>query len=337
MNTIYAEKEATENITLFNDEFDHWNKVFLSGIDICINISEDDLDKKLMDPEDPLFLAYSSSATMKLPLALNEFFEKIYEDPSIISEKPNGIFILKYVDSECEELSKKYGVSVFPSNNIPVKAFDAHYYLEVNKNDTFEEGWKEVVKFEKPLSNSLIISDNYFFSNEDSGLNRGISNLIPFLDAYLPEILDLTYQVAIIAGVNNKSKEWWIKEYGRLCTKLSYLRDYQIELEIILTKSVHARKLISNYSRGKTDQGYAIFHAKHSTLIKSDNDFEHSEIFSNIQNIGTKYFKSNEVTVEKLKKICLQVSDYVRSQGNTSECMIFGCNKDRTIKNRLLN
>jgi hypothetical protein len=337
MNTIYIEKDAVENITLFNEEFDHWNQVFLSGIDLCINISDEELEEKLMNPEDPLFLAFNSSATMKLPVALNNFFESIYEDSAIISEKPTGIFFLDFEKNQCEELSKKYGVSVFPVDKIPKTAFDGHYYLEVNKNDTFKEGWKEVVKFEKPLSNSLIITDNYFFSNEDSGFNRGISNLIPFLDAYLPDFLELTYQVAIIAGVNNKSKEWWIKEYGRLCTKLSALRDYQIELEIILTKSVHARKLISNYSRGKTDQGYAIFHAENGTLIKSDNDFEHSEIFSNLQNIGTKYFKSNEVTVEKLRKICLQVSEYVRSQGNTSECMIFGCNKDRTIKNRLLN
>ncbi len=337
MNTIYAEKDASENITLFNDEFDHWNRVFLSGIDLCINISEDELDEKLMNPEDPLFLAYSSSATMKLPLALNEFFEKIYEDPSIIAEKPNGIFLLKYDDKECEKLANKYGVCVISSDNIPKKAFGAHYFLEVYKNDILKEGWREVMKFDKPLSNSLIITDNYFFSNEDSGLNRGISNLIPFLDAYLPESLGISYQVAIIAGSINKSKDWWIKEYGKLCARISSLRDYDIELEIILTNSIHARKLISNYSRGKADQGYAFFHAKEKTLIKFDNDFEHVEIFSNIQNIGTKYFKSNEVTVEKLRKICLKVSEYVKIKGNTHECMIFGCNKDKSIKNRLLN
>ena len=337
MNTIYVEKEAVENITLFDDEYVHWNRVFLSGIDLCINISDDELDGKLMDEDDPLFLAFNSSATMKLPIALEPFFNQIYKDSSVISDKPTGVFFLNLENEKCEELAKKYGVCIFSSKSFPKKVFDNQYYLEVNKNETIDNGWKGVMNFEKPLSNSLVITDNYLFKNEDGGLNRGLSNIVPFLDAYLPESLGIPYQVAIISEVINKSTEWWVKEYGKLCAKISLLRSYPIELEIILKDSIHARKIISNYSRGKADQGYAFFYANNNRLIKLDNDFEYAEIFSNIENTGTKYFTSNSNTIEKLREICEGVSRYVAVEGNTSHCMIFGCNKDKTIKNRLLN
>lgn len=337
MNTIYAEKEAVETITLFNDEYKHWNQVFLSGIDLCINISDEELDDKLMNLDDPLFLAFNSSATMKLPIALESFFNQIYKDSSTITNQPTGIFFLNLENEECEKLAKNYGISVFSAVNFPHSAFNIQYYLEVSKNQSIDNGWKGVMNFNKSLSNSLVITDNYLFKNEDAGLNRGLSNLVPFLDAYLPENLGISYQVAILSATNNKSAEWWIKEYGKLCTKIAALREYPIELEIILKNSIHARKIISNYSRGKSDQGYAFFYANNDKLIKLDNDFEYSEIFANIENIGTKYYKSNLDTLEKLRKICQEVSAYVAREGNTSYCMMFGSNKDKSIKNRLLN
>lgn len=339
MIALYIEPDKIEEFALFDDEIPHWNKVIKSGIDLCINISDNELDEKLSNQLDPIYIAYSSSATMALPIALDTYIQEVKDDLTQTIEKPNGIFILDVDDETANDIQKKLGMAVFSCTNVPDSLFSNSFLIDLNKDETIAGGWKNIVKFKKPLSNSLIITDNYFFGNEDRGENRGIKNLIPFLDAYLPDYLDIEYQVTIVAP-NGKEKlnSWWIKEYGKLVAEVKQLRDYPISIELVLAKSiVHKRRLLSNYALNKTDKGFDLFHANDLEKIKEENDFEYLEIFSNIQNKGTKHFQSNINLINQLARHCNSISTCVKSDGNQLEKSLFGCNADKTIKNRLLN
>lgn len=337
MTTLYIEPEKIEEFALFEEEMPHWNKIIKSGIDICINISDEELDTKISDEYDPLYIAYNSSATMELPVALDEYIQQVKGDLEQIIDKPRSIFVLDIDEQEANKLQEDLGAAIYSVNNIPDKILDFSYYVDLEKNEKFQSNWKDIITFNKALSNSLVITDNYYFSNEDNGINRGFSNLINFLDAYLPDTLDVEYQIAIFANDYSKPESWWIKEYGKLVTEIRRLRTYSIHLELVLTETIHRRRLISNYVFGKTDQGYDLFHARDIDTIKQDNDFEHSEVFSNLNNLGTKHFQSASITLDKLEQKCQEVIEYVKVSGNTAQRMLFGCNKDKTIKNRLLN
>jgi hypothetical protein len=337
MTALYIEKEILDEIALFEEEFPKWNKVLKSGLSVCININDDDLDEKLTNPEDPVFLAYNASATMKLPIALDTYFTDLKSDLSQVIDKPRSIFLLDIEETEAQNTRKDFGTAVYSINNIPETILDFSFSLDLEKNQIIASGWKDVLNFEKPLSNSFIITDNYYFNNQDNYINRGFSNLINFIDAYLPEQLAIDYHITIFAEDCSRNNAWWIKEYERLVALIKPLREFPINVELVLTSTIHRRRFISNYALGKTDQGYDVFHAKENNRVKIDNEFEHFEIFSNLNNTGTKYFQSCDNTISKLEKIAIGVSEYVNSQGNTIGRMLFGCNKDKTIKNRLLN
>ncbi|TCI85312.1 hypothetical protein [Tenacibaculum sp. M341] len=337
MTTLYTEKEILEDIALFSEEFPHWHKVITSGLPVYVNINDSDLEEKLLDPEDPIFMAYNASATMELPVALDTYFTNIKTDLTQIVDKPKSIFLLDIEDNLALNVRKDYGMAVYSTSNLPESIFTFAFSLDLEKAQTIDTNWKGILSFEKPLSNSLIITDNYFFNNEDNNLNRGFSNLVNFLDAYLPNKLAIDYHVTIFAEDNDRTNEWWIKEYGKLVALIKPLREFEINLELVLGSTIHRRRLISNYVFGKTDQGYDVFHAKKIEDVRFDNEFEHFEIFSNLDNLGTKYFQASDNTIIKLEKISNSVCEYVSVNGNSSGRMLFGCNKNKTIKNRLLN
>lgn len=339
MTTLYVESDKIEEFALFEDEMPHWNKVIKSGIPICLNISEEELDAKITNQMDPLHIAYNSSGTMKLPVALDGYIEWVKKDLSRTMEKPNGIFVLDIDDNKAVDVQKKMGMAVFSSDNVPNEIFIKTFYLELDKNSIIANGWKGIVQFGRPLSNSLVISDNYFFANEDNGLNRGISNLVPFLDAYLPDELEVEYHITIVApNSKEKTNEWWIKEYGRLVSSIKRLREYPINIELVLAKSkIHKRRIVSNYCIGKTDKGFDVFYSNNLEKVKEENDFEYLEIFSNLDNSGTKHFQSATKLIDQLSEHCNGIATYVAANKNQLDRSLFGCNGDKTIKNRLLN
>lgn len=342
MITLYIETHKIEEFALFEDEMPHWNKIIKSGINLCINISDCELDEKLMDELDPVGIAYKNSGTMSLPIALGNYIEAVKEDLNQTLDKPNGIFILDVEELTANDIQKKLGMAVYSCSNVPELLFSSSYYIDLPKNETIKDGWRGIIQFDKPLSNSLVITDNYFFGNEDNGENRGIKNLIPFMDAYLPDHLEIDYHLTIVSqniGLGKeKSNEWWVKEYGKLVTAVKDLRKYNICIELVLAKSqIHKRRMLSNYVINKADKGFDVFISHQLDKVKEENDFEYLEIFSNLDNRGTKHFQSAIKLNDQLSKHSGNISVYVAANKNQLDQSLFGCNPDKTIKNRLLN
>jgi len=337
MIVLYSEIDIVDQVLFFKDDLPHWNSVIQSGIHLCLNLTDKELDTKFTDPEDPVFLAYSQSATMLLPVALKNDIEKIKDDLSLTAEYPQSIFLLEISKEAALNTRKNYGSATYSVNEYPENILSFSHYVELEKDNTIHLGWGGIIDFEKPISNSLVITDNYLFTNQDKGANRGFSNLVNFVDAFIPDELSIDYHITIFAEDCDRTNDWWVKEFGKLVALIKPLRGYDIKLELVLTKSIHKRTLISNYVVGKTDQGYDVFHATEVERIKLDNDFDHNEIFSNIDNTGTKYYQSAINTLEKLEKIGDSVCAYVQANNNAAGRRLFGCNPDKTIKNRLLN
>jgi len=339
MITLYIEAHKIEEFALFDKEMPHWDKVIKSGINLCINISDNELDEKLKDELDPLSIAYKNSGTMSLPMALGNYIDGVKEDLTQTIDKPNAIFILDVEESSASEIQKKLGMAVFSCNNLPDNLFSKNFYKEYRKNEIVKNGWNGVIQFDKQLSNSLVITDNFFFKNEDRGENRGIKNLIPFLDAFLPDHLEIEYHITIVSPNSKQMSDlWWVKEYGKLVTSAKLLRDYPINLELVLSKSVfHKRWLVSNYVRSETDVGFDFFLASNLEKVSESNYFRYIEIFRDLDNKGTKNFESNMTVFEDLSEQCTIISNDVKSGKNTRNYKLFGCNADKTIKNRLLN
>jgi hypothetical protein len=149
--------------------------------------------------------------------------------------------------------------------------------------------------------------------------------------------LSIEYHITIFTEDCEKSHEWWVRKFGILVTSIKALRKFDIRIELVQTKSIHKRAIVSNYVVGKTDRGYDVFHAKITDKIKLDNDFAHHEIFSNLDNSGTKHYDSASITLAKLDKIGRKVCALVKANNKTDGYKLFGCNPDKTIKNRLLN
>ena len=154
---------------------------------------------------DPLGIAYQTSGTMSLPIALDKYIKEVKLDLTQVIDKPNGIFILDVEENSASEIQKKLGMAVFSCDHVPDDLFSNNFYDEYKKNQMVKDGWKGIIQFKKQLSNSLVITDNYFFDNEDWGEIRGLKNIIPFLDAFLPDYLEIDYQVTIVSP-NSKRK-----------------------------------------------------------------------------------------------------------------------------------
>jgi hypothetical protein len=339
MTALYIEPDKIEEFVLFEEDFPHWNNIIKSGISLCLNISEEKLGAKILDESDPLYIAYNSSGTMELPVPLDNYIQAVKNDLSKTIESPNGIFILDIDNDSALDIQNKFGMAVYSLENVPHDLFSNTFFTELDKGSIVQNGWKGIISFKRPLSNSLIITDNFLFANEDNHTNRGLSNIVPLLDAYLPNDIEIEYQITVIAqNIRENSNEWWAKKFGKLASEIKLLRDYPINIELVLAKSeIHKRRIISNYGIIKADKGFSVFFSNKLDKVKEDNDFEHVEIFSNLDNTGTKHFQSALKLLTQLTDHCKGVSEYVAVKKNTVDRSIYGCDKNKTIKNRLLN
>jgi len=338
MFVLYTEKNALDDILFYEEEkYPNWKKILTKNIDICVNISDDDLEKELADSESPLFFFLNAHAGAKQPIALANYFPTLIEEPSEVLNHPRSAFILDISEDEALQAQKEFGMAVFSSENIDDTFFKGGFFKELNKNNKVDGGWQALIDFELPFSNALVISDEYLFQNDEKGNNLGLSNLPNMLDAFLPKYLGVVFHLTIIAADAGKSKDWWAKRFGSLKAEIIRLRDYNINIELVLAKTIHKRRAISNYLNSWTDKGFSVFKDYDKNKVRDDNDIHIYRIFNNLEDFGDSHYSSSQKGLDELKKICSSVSDFVNSGNTASNRMIFGdCNADKTIKNRLL-
>ncbi|KXX70092.1 hypothetical protein [Flammeovirga sp. SJP92] len=161
---------------------------------------------------------------------------------------PQTMFFLDKSNRECEDFEKKYGLITLNPNRIQSKAgfmFNWSLYNVTKDRGAVKrfEKWSQLERFRHP-HNSMVIIDNYLLKD----LGEMEENLIPMLDALLPEELEVTFQLTLIS-VDLRDKPLSMKKYIEWELNKKLNRPYQIEVCVIKTESNknHDRNIFTNY------------------------------------------------------------------------------------------
>lgn len=332
-----------DHLIIEDNLYPNWVKIIAGNNPVLVDLNDNELNLQLEDPESMINLFIQMHANAQIPKALSLFFEAINEDTSNILSEPASAFILDIDETQAEKIKNDYGIAVFGIQKLDDKFFMKGYSKEFDRNDEVADGWKGIIRdAEIPISNSLVINDNYLFDNYENEKNLGAENLISFLDAYLPENLIIDYHIAIItSNTKGKANKFWHQEFGKLKARVSKLRAYSIKLELVITEKhedTHKRRMISNYMYGWGDKGFDIFKASNKKIVRSDYDIHLNGIFNNIDNKGDNFCQLANKGLKKMQKRCNDVKEFLKNQPSSESKMILGdCNNDNSVNNRLIN
>lgn len=347
MFNVFAEKVIFENIVVFNDEAPHWYNIFCNHSDISLNMTKEELDAEEI-PGTPIFEFIMANGGRSLN-ASKTLFDSIYNNNQIVADKPRSVYFLDYPKEQADKIQASFGVIVHGNEKVEDGILKGSFFKELLKDSVFEnqttKGWKNLVNFPLPPSNSMVVTDDYLFSNEEKGQVIGVGNLINLVDAFLPAKLVIPFHLIIISSdcpeTNKppKSANWCDKIVIALQSDISKLRPYPIVVEVVFTKSLHKRKLILNYINATCDKGFAVFKLSDSKTVRSDNDFRSNRVFTRVEiHEGDTEYQVDESDLLKLKEKCKSVRQFISNSGpNVNNRVLGDCNPDKSIKNRLIN
>jgi len=347
MFTVFAEKDIFEDILIDNIKTPNWFSIFCNHSDICLNITDIELDFEL-SIDSPISYFYRITGG-KEPKALSGFFQDIYADKSMISECPRSVFFLNYPKVEADLLQSNYGVIVQSREAIIDNVLTGSFKRKLFKDEVIEEGldigWKHLLRFNFPPSNSIVISDNYLLpSTERIGIknvNLGKSNLIKLLDVILPQNLLIPFHILIISEHGNRDEIWRQNLATELDKGIKLLRNYNIVVEIVYIKSedLHERLLLMNYLNSTCEHGFCVFKAKDDKTVSMVNKLQINSYYSSLENSqGDSEFQLAVKDLSLIKSVCNQLTTHIQNGNPFDKGSILGdCNPDKTIVNRLIN
>lgn len=342
MFKIYSEKEAFEHTILFNDENPKMFEILNNHSQIHLNISNDELEKELCYVDSVIF-NYVNSNGGRIPIASKDFFDYLKSGKISLDKHPRSLFILNVNESEAETMQIEKGILAVSLSMLKDELLTGSYYKNLPKktkiNDGDNKGWKALTsKFKMPI-NSVVLADNFIFKNTERGNIVGLKNLVFLFDSILPSNLNIPFHILIVSEDPVKGEEWYIKLYKDLKEQLNNLRAYEINIEIMFAKAIHKRKAMSNYFSITCDKGFAVFEPSDSETVREKNDFQLNKIFNRVlPSEGDPEFISTEDDLLDIKKIYLEIYEYIKNAGQTAGRRLIGdLAKDFKINNRLLN
>lgn len=347
MYTIYSEKDIFEDIVIFKDETPNWYSIFCNHSDVCLNITDEELAAE--ERQGTAIFEFIMANGGRSPVALKEYFDTLYEDNSIVAAKPRAAFFLNCSEAQAAFIQSSYGVIVQSGAAINDEVLTGSYKRKLAKGEEIEDkknkGWKSLLTFQFPPSNSLVISDNYLLqSTERMGDNyelSGKANVLWMLDALLPAALSVPYHVTIISGDNNQPEGWRNKLAGDLNTEINNLRGYDINVEIVFIKSelLHERVLLMNYVNSSCEHGFYVFRASDGKTVHVVNKIQINSYFSSLNNNqGETEFTLASKDLRLIKEICNNLADHIQAGADVYRGAILGgCNPNKSLKNRLIN
>lgn len=267
--TIYCTYDALNEIFDKQSTFEEVNELIFKYSNVCLNISDEELDK--IEMENFYIKALMKRESLSL-VALKDFFTEL-DDDTDISIKARDIFIINRPISECDYLSKKFGVFVINESDLyrlNLLKDQFQWYLSSERGHQnwadFLEGRLEIIM------NSLIIIDNYLLTE---AANEIIANLSSFLKAILPKHIGVPFQILILS--TNPKNLYSIEKLQSLKKELEFslqCMSYKICFTIVThsdTRRFHQRCIITNYHFITSHYGYLTF--KNNKLSKR-NDLE---------------------------------------------------------------
>jgi hypothetical protein len=343
MFTIYSDKDIFENVISSSDIYPNWNKIINNHSTICLDINDTDLDMELGNSDSILFLFLQSNAREIDLVPLDGYFQTIYANPETVVDKPRSVFFLNIDSNRALSLQEENGVIIQSKDNIDDEVLLGSYFKDLPKSSICETGtklgWQSMINFNLPPSNSLIISDNYLFKNEENKILIGEQNTINLINAILPLKLNIDYHILIIAEDNRKSHVWCENLKNKISLEIKALRPFPIIIEFLFSTTIHKRVILSNYLNGACDKGFSVFSTRDNKTVRDDNDFRLDRVFSSIHSIGGDVeFTSKENALKAIHKKATDVFQWLQRSTPIENRRVLGdCNTDFSIKNRLMN
>ncbi len=341
MFTIYSELEIFENMVVFNDKNPNWYNIFCNHSDVCLNITDDELIEQQLPGT--IIFEFILSNGGRSPIALKNYFDAIYEDNSIMMEKPRSSFFLNIKKEEADKLQESLGVIIQSYESIDDNIFKGTSHCELPANQIIHSnnlvGWKCLFNFQLPPSNAIVITDDWLFKNEEHSVIVGERNTVDILNAMLPLKLDGIFHLLVISDDQNRSEQRCQKLAIDLKESIAALRQYQILVEVVFAETIHKRKIFTNYISITCDKGFAMFRVNDNSKVRDDNDFRYEFIFNRINpNEGDPVAKSDYILLTRIKSKCKSVVDHIITKGQDHNQRIYcDCNPDKSIVNRLIN
>ncbi len=341
---IFLTTEILQLIFLFQDEYPNLNKILYDKSTLILDVDDVELDSILDDSENDItkvLLGYDLDHE-----AHKGIIDTFKNNAKSMMDIPRAMFFLDIDDDTAKKWRIQYGILVISTNNIDDSIFDKGVFrcrLDASflEGGSVQSNWLKLLQGMEMLpSNSLVISDSYLFSTSNVKIEDCIRNIEGLLDAVLPYTFDDTYHIVLFTepiSIDNKKIEQAMGDIKAfICSK----RSYNIVLEAVFYKSLHQRKLISNYNVILFDKGIVALKEKNNmSQAVGTNYIQCSTIYENACNslgqsdydITTKDLQDLLGWYNECKLLCnSKIKD-------TSKKILGTNNKDKTLNNRLMN
>lgn len=250
-----------------SSEFDltstqHWFILLSKYAELIIDIEENDL--LALAQTNPIFkqlMKNSISGGSKISYWKEHLYE--IEKDNRFEDFPTSIFLLKKTESYCNKMIQDYGLIFLNGGNY--KSFTGKLFLltdvqvKKNKNRSDITSWSDFKRLSHPM-NSLILTDNFILKDKSDVS----TNLIPLLDALLPEKLNnCKFQLMIVTQEMDLSM--FTSRYTEVLNQLGSLsRNFEIEFSLITASlgKIHDRRIFTNYSLLESNNSFSYFNSE---------------------------------------------------------------------------
>lgn len=339
--TVYIGQEALEEILLYEEDYPNLNTIIKKHSEICLNLEDNEYDNIIEDIESD-FCQLEKMGVRIVPL--KEYFLYLKDHIDDVAEKTFSIFYLDVDKEVAKSLSEKYGIIIQSEKDIDDNILQLNFYKQLEKGEKVkgqEDGWKNIMnEIKLPPFNSLVITDDFLFSNTDKGKNIGFENLKLLLNAILPMNMDVVFHLLIISPMDKISKEKANQFNGFIKSYLNNIRNYEFNVEFIFRDTLHARKVYSNYFVMICDKGFKMFRPDDSNIAHEDiNDIRLISILHDPNNShGDTMLKMAKTDLDKIKKLCETLKEQIHDNvPNLQKTIIGDTNTDKSIRNRLFH
>ena len=180
-----------------------------------------------------------------------QYYPQLGEFTDNDNYKLNAVYLTMRRSSECEELSKRFGIIVF---NIQMIFEANHVYRDNGVSFKYKgnQNWTYLLDLTSNspsinYCNALVVVDRYLLC--DRNISTFDGNLSPIFDALLPDSLDndILFTIFIFAETHDKSVASIEEKHNLIETLIKELRpNLNFKLSIYNSRYIHDRAIITN-------------------------------------------------------------------------------------------
>lgn len=341
---IFLTQEILETILLFCEAYPNLYKIFQDKPTFVFDLNDDELDSILGDSGNDItqfLLGYDIEHK-----AQKGILDNFKNNAKSMMDEPRELFFLDVDEKTANKIRIDYGVLVISSEHIDDTIFDKgifRYRVDSNYKElgNIHDSWTKVLQDMKMMPcNSIVISDSYMFNTANIDIKCCVKNIEGLLDAVLPQDFADTFHILLFTDEILGNNDNINKAIGDIKAYIKSKRSYDIILESVFYKSLHQRKIISNYNVILFDKGVVAF-KENGREVKATgtNYFQCSTVYENAKNFtGQSDFNIITKDLKDLQKWYIECKDIVNKRINDDSKKILGTNNtDKSLNNRIIN